>query len=107
MFYLLFLTVLDLHGCAGFSPVVVSGAYSLTVVCGPLKTVASVLWSTCSHASWFQLQHTGSIVVSKGLSCSRALGNLPKSGIEPVSPALAGRFFTTEPLGTVIFRDSC
>ena len=26
-------------------------------------------------------------------------GNLPDPGIEPVSPALAGRFFTTEPLG--------
>ena len=26
-------------------------------------------------------------------------GNLPNSGMEPVSPALAGRFFTTEPPG--------
>ena len=26
-------------------------------------------------------------------------GNLPDPGIEPTSPALAGRFFTTEPLG--------
>ena len=26
-------------------------------------------------------------------------GDLPNSGIEPVSPALAGRFFTTEPPG--------
>ena len=26
-------------------------------------------------------------------------GDLPHSGIEPSSPALAGRFFTTEPLG--------
>ena len=26
-------------------------------------------------------------------------GDLPNPGIEPVSPALAGRFFTTEPLG--------
>ena len=25
--------------------------------------------------------------------------NLPKSGIEPVSPTLAGEFFTTEPPG--------
>ena len=24
-------------------------------------------------------------------------GDLPETGIEPVSPALAGRFFTTEP----------
>ena len=26
-------------------------------------------------------------------------GNLPDPGIEPESPALAGRFFTTEPAG--------
>ena len=26
-------------------------------------------------------------------------GNLPNPSIEPMSPALAGRFFTTEPLG--------
>jgi len=26
-------------------------------------------------------------------------GNLPDPGIEPMSPALAGRFFTTEPPG--------
>ena len=26
-------------------------------------------------------------------------GNLPNAGIKPSSPALAGRFFTTEPLG--------
>ena len=27
-------------------------------------------------------------------------GDLPKPGIEPTSPALAGGFFTTEPLGS-------
>jgi len=26
-------------------------------------------------------------------------GNLPNTGIEPLSPALAGGFFTTEPSG--------
>ena len=26
-------------------------------------------------------------------------GDLPEPGIEPTSPALAGKFFTTEPLG--------
>ena len=30
--------------------------------------------------------------------CSMEWRNLPRSGIEPVSLALAGRFFTTEPL---------
>ena len=35
--------------------------------------------------------------------CSRlpfpSLGDLPDPGIEPTSPALAGRFFTTDPPG--------
>ena len=29
--------------------------------------------------------------------------DLPNSGIEPVSPALAGKFFTTEPPGKPVF----
>ena len=29
-------------------------------------------------------------------------GDLPRSGIEPMSPALAGRFFTHEPPGKVL-----
>ena len=33
-------------------------------------------------------------------------GDLPKPGIKPVSPALAGRFFTTEPPGKPFMRDT-
>ena len=33
--------------------------------------------------------------------------DLPKSGIEPVSPALAGRFFTTEPPGKPLIWRFC
>ena len=33
-------------------------------------------------------------------------GDLPDPGIEPVSPALAGRFFTTEPPGKPIINGS-
>ena len=29
-------------------------------------------------------------------------GDLPDSGIKPVSPAISGRFLTTEPAGTTI-----
>ena len=32
-------------------------------------------------------------------------GHLPNAGIEPVSPALAGRFFTTESPGKTSFTD--
>ena len=42
------------------------------------------------------LQSTGSIVEVHGLRC-RGIWDLPRSGIKSVSPALAGRFFTTEP----------
>ena len=34
-----------------------------------------------------------------GLSCPTARGGLPGPGIKPVSPTVAGRFFTTEPPG--------
>ena len=34
-----------------------------------------------------------------GLNCPAACGNLSKSGIQPVSPAVASGFITTEPLG--------
>ena len=34
-----------------------------------------------------------------GLSCPAACGNLSKSGVQPVSPAVASGFVTTEPLG--------
>ena len=40
-----------------------------------------------------------------GLSLSMGMWNLPGSGIEPVSPALAGGFFTTELPGKP--RNSC
>ena len=45
-----------------------------------------------------ELQRVGSIVVACGLSL---LGtwNLPRPGIEPMSPAWAGRFSTTRPPG--------
>ena len=57
-----------------------------------------------SHPGDFSLRSTGSTV--RGLhSCStwayllRGTWDLLRSGIEPMSPAQAGRFFTTESLG--------
>ena len=41
-------------------------------------------------------EHVGSVVVARGLSCSVACGILvPRPGIEPTSPALAGGSLTT------------
>ena len=48
------------------------------------------------------LQSTGSVVVH-GLSCLTVLGDLPRSGIEPLFPELTGGLFTTEPLGKPCF----
>ena len=43
------------------------------------------------------LGHMGSVVAAHGLSCPMACGILvPQPGIKPMSPALEGRFLTTE-----------
>ena len=60
-----------------------------------------LLWSTGSRAQWASvaanpgLQGTDSVVAAPGHS----MQDLPGPEIEPVSPALAGKFFTTEPPG--------
>ena len=47
---------------------------------------------------------TGSLVVAWGLSYSEECGILvPRPGIEPMSPALQGRFLTTGPPGKSSF----
>ena len=98
----LFLAVLDLHCCMGFSLVMVNGGYSLAVVNEVLMWWLLLLWSpgsrwagfsSCqswalehrlnSYGTWAQLLH--------------GMWDLPTLGIEPMSPASAGRFFTTEP----------
>ena len=74
-FYLL------IYGCAG----------SL-LLCG--------LFSRCRELEL--LSRVYSVAMVHGLSCSIACGvfmDLPGSGLEPVSPARAGRFFTPEPPG--------
>ena len=70
----------------GFSPVVASGGYSLTVTCGLIAVACCQAWalafagfSNCSTWSWLLLS-----------TC-----NLSWPGTEPMSPALAGEFLTT------------
>ena len=47
------------------------------------------------NAQWLAqgLQSTGSVVVGHRLSYLEVCENLPRSGSEPLSPALAGGFF--------------
>ena len=95
LFIYLLLAVLGLHSYMGFSLAVASGGFLLqwlllfqgegSRVRGPLQSLR-LLGSS-----------TGSAVMVHRISCSAAMWDLPGSGIEPVSPALAGRFFTTEP----------
>ena len=76
--------------CSGFS-------------CGARALGYSGFGSCSTRAPKLQLQgswSTGSVVVAHCLSCSVAsVWDFPGSGIEPVSPALAGRFFTPRPPG--------
>ena len=83
----------------GLSLVAVSGGYSSLRCVGFSLQWLLLLQSTGSR-------HTGSVVVAHGLSScgARALllhgmWDLPRPGLEPVSPALAGGFLTTVPLG--------
>ena len=46
-----------------------------------------------------RFQSTGSLAVGQGLSCSATFGVFLDQGANPMSPALAGRLFTTEPPG--------
>ena len=74
----------------GLSVVVASGGYSPAAVCGLLTAVASLVLEQ-------GLQGTqASVVVAHELSC---MSDLPRPGIEPVSSALAGGFFTNGPPG--------
>ena len=54
---------------------------------------------SCCRA--WALTHVGSVVVLHWLSCPMACGNLPGPGIEPVLSALAGRFLTNGPPGSL------
>ena len=108
-----FLAALGLHYCArAFSSCDERGLFFI-VVRGLLIAVASLiaehglqehglqqLWHAASVAVARGLQSTGSVIVAHRLSCSATgMWDLPRPGLKPVSPALAGRFLTTPPPG--------
>ena len=75
--------------------------FSLVVVRGLLIALASLVEEHRLEGPWLGscdswALSTGSVVVAHRLSCCAAIWDLLRSGIEPVSPALAGRFFTTD-----------
>ena len=79
--YLLFLAALSLRCCVGFFLVVASGA--------ALQLQWLLLWSAGSEACWVSTCGTWT-----QLLCDT--WDLPRPGVKPVSPALAGGFSTTE-----------
>ena len=109
-FYFLLMAVLGLCCCTGFSLVAASGGYSPVALQELLTAAAPLVCSTGSRAQ-------ASAAVAHGLSgcSSRALKHRlnscgaqahllsmwdsSRSGIELMSPALAGGFFTTGPPG--------
>ena len=90
--FILFLAVLGLRFCArAFSSCGKRGPLFIAV-CGPLTIVASLV---AEHR--LQTRRLSSCGSRAKLLCG--MWDLPGPGLEPVSPALAGRFSTTAPPG--------
>ena len=85
----LFGAVPGLHGCMDFSLVVAIRGFSL-FVCSLLLAVASLVAGHMFSRSGTRAQ------------LLQGMWDLPRPGIEPVSPALGGGFFTTEPPGRIL-----
>ena len=97
IFIYLFMAVLGLRCYMDFSVVAASGGCSLVAAPGlPVAclVVAQSLISCGSQALQHRLNSTGARA-----QLFQGLWDLSGSGIESVSPTLAGRFFTTEPPG--------
>ena len=94
LLFIYFLAVLGLRFVRGLSLVAASGGHSSSR-CAGLSLSRPLPWRGTGS------RRAGSVVVAHGPSCSVACGmwDLPRPGLEPVSPALAGRFSTTAPPG--------
>ena len=92
LFIYLFLAVLGLRFCArAFSSCGERGPLFIAV-CGPLTVAASLV---AEH----RLQTRRLSSCGSRAQMLRGMWDLPRPGLEPVSPALAGRFSTTAPPG--------
>ena len=95
-FVYLILAGLGLRGCAWTFSVAVSRVYSPAAWPGRVTTVASPV----EEHGLQQLHCMGPVAVVLRPSYHAAVWDLPRVGVEPTFPALAGRFLTTEPPGT-------
>ena len=89
----MYLSVLGLHRCPGFSLVVGNGGCSPAVVCGLLAAVASLVAEHGLEGTW------ASVVVANGLSCPAAYGIIPVQGSNLCPQHWKADSFTTRPPG--------
>ena len=88
-FIYLFLAMLGLGCCVGFSLVAASEGCSLASVHGLAIARASLVGehglkhTQASVVAASRLQSTGSVLVTHGLSCSEARGIFPDQGLNP------------------------
>ena len=109
--------MLGLHYCAGFPITAANRGCSPAAACRPLSSCSAL----ASHCGGFSCCAAGALGLSgfssccswglghKWNSCVKSCGpwiqllcgmwNHPRPRIEPMSPSLEGRFFTTEPPG--------
>ena len=92
LFIYLFTTVLSLRFCARAFPSCGKWGPLLIAVRGPLTIAASLVAE--HRLQTRRLSNCGSRA-----QLLRGMRDLPRPGLEPVSPALAGRFSTTAPPG--------
>ena len=95
IYFIYFLAVLGLRFCARASSSCGKRGPLFIAVCGPLTIVTSLI---AEHR--LQMRRLSSCG-SRALLL-RGMWDLPRPGLEPVSPALAGRFSTTAPPGKPI-----
>ena len=88
-FFFLTLAALCLHCCTWAFPGYREQGLLFVSGCSPLIGVASLVAEHGLQGSW--------VVLTCGLSLLWGMWNLPRLGIEPVSPALAGGFLSNEP----------
>ena len=108
----IYLAMLGLHCCMGFPLIAVSRSHSLVVVHRLLTAVVSlvdyvlqgiqasivVVHGVINYGSWVlehRLSNCGTLA-----QLFHGMWDLPRLGLKPVSPTLAGRFFSTEPPGS-------
>ena len=94
--------MLSLHCCAGFSLVAACGGYFQDVMLGLLIVVAPLV-AKLQGAGFSNLKLPGfrakaQLLWHRGFVAPPACGIFPAHGSDPLSPALVGGFFTTEPL---------